>query len=263
MNAAWVGWSRSPGATLLRSFFGALLALVLAAPCAAQETLVLLYNERPPYNISGEGGEVSGLVATPLVNALRALGIRYRWENTPLARQFKMIELGKGNECMVGMFRNPERERYGKFSAPIYRDLRMVGIARAELGLRDGIRAADLMDDRSKRLMLKSGLTYGTELARMVRERKPTTEWVTVESVQMVQMLKADRADWMPATEEEAGYLIAQAGLGPRDVTVLHFADLGEGEARYLLCSRLVPDTLIKRINSALPTVSEGRPAGG
>lgn len=237
----------------------AALSLLCAAATAADNTLVLLYNERPPYNISALNGEVRGLVATPLTDALRAQGIPHRWENTPLARQFKLIELGVGQACMVGLYRTAARAQYGKFSAPIYRDRRIVGIARAELGLRSGVQARTLMDDPRMRLMLKSGLTYGAELAGLIRAHKPRTETVTVETYQMVQMLRADRADWMLVSEEEAGHLIAQASLGPDEVTVLHFPDLGEGETRHLLCTRQVPDALLRQIDAALPSVGSAR----
>jgi polar amino acid transport system substrate-binding protein len=228
------------------------LLVLVSLPVYADDPLVLHYHERPPYNISGGAGLVYGLTASPASAALSRAGIRFRWEFTPLARQFKLIELGRGLDCAVGLFRNPERERAGKFSAPLYRDRGMVGIARAELGLRDGALMADLMRNRRLRLMMKVGLTYGATTAAMVKAHQPNIETVSVESHQMVQMIKADRADWMVATEEEAGYLVAQAGLGPKDVSVLRFSDVTQGEYRHLFCSRAVPDALIERINAAL-----------
>ncbi|MCX9154943.1 transporter substrate-binding domain-containing protein [Niveibacterium sp. 24ML] len=230
----------------------ALVLCWLAVAGADEPTLVLHYNERPPYNISGGMGIVYGLTATPAAAALNAAGVPFRWELTPLARQFKLIEISAGLDCAVGLFRNPERERLGKFSAPLYRDRGMVGIARAELGLPERVRIEDLMRDRSKRLMLKRGLTYGSRVAELVKALQPAAEWVTIESEQMVRMLKAQRADWMLATEEEASYLIARAGLGPADVTVLRFTDLSQSEPRHLYCSRAVPDAMLERINAAI-----------
>lgn len=240
-----------------------LLAAWLSGDASADEVLVLHYNERPPYSISQGNGEVIGLVAAPVANALRAAGIRFRWENTPLARQLKILEQGTGYQCMVGLIRTADRDRTSKLTVPVYRDKSMVGIARAGLGLPDSMRIVDLMDDRSKRVMLKLGLTYGATVARLLKEHAPVTELVSAESFEMVRMLNANRADWMPATEEEAGYLIAQAGLGPRDLTIVHFSDVGEGETRHLLCSRAVPDALVQRINAALPVVAENGRRGG
>lgn len=242
----------SKGQSRLWRLLATLAALGAAAASAAEPTLVLHYHERPPYNISGGMGIVYGLTATPAIAALTRAGVPFRWELTPLARQFKLIELGTGLDCAVGLFRNPDRERIGKFSLPLYRDTAMVGIARADSGLSQVASIEDLMRDRSKRLMLKRGLTYGARVAELVKTLQPTTEMVTIESDQMVRMLKAQRADWMLASEEEANYLIAKAGLSPGEVSILRFRDLPQGEERHLFCSRAVPDAMLARINAAI-----------
>lgn len=237
---------RSLGLTAL---FG---GLALSADVCADDVLTLYFNERPPFNSTDPSGKVSGLTATPAVAALRRAGIPFRWEATPLARQFALIERGDTYACAVGLYRNPQRELVGKLSAPLYRDRGMVAIARAGLGLQDGASFAELLRNRRLRMLYKTGLTYGSSVSRLIQQTPPVVEMVSVETPVMVQMIRAERADWMLAAEEEADYLIAQAGVPPASVTVVHFRDLPGGETRHLFCTRAVPDALLERINAAL-----------
>jgi len=226
--------------------------LSAATACGAEAALALYFNERPPFNATGANGRVSGLTATPTASALRRAGIPFRWESTPLARQFALIERGDTYGCAVGLYRSPQREQVGKFSAPVYRDRGLVAIARAGIGLRDGASLAALLRDRRLRMLYKSGLTYGATVSRLIQQTPPVMEMVSVETSVMVQMIRAERADWMLVAEEEASYLIALAGVPRASVVVVHFSDVPGGEPRHLYCSRAVPDSLVKRFNAAL-----------
>ncbi len=237
---------------LLRHLLVPCACLVAVTGANAEDALTLYFNERPPFNASAADGSVGGLTATPVVSALRRAGIPFRWELTPLARQFALIERGDSFGCAVGLFRNPQREQIGKFSAPLYRDRGVVAIARAGPGWRDGASFEELLRKRQLRMLYKSGLTYGAAASRLIRQNPPVMETVSVETPVMVQMIRAERADWMLVAEEEAEYLIAQAGVPRASMAVVRFRDLPGGEARHLFCSRTVPDALIERINKAL-----------
>lgn len=54
------------------------------------------------------------------------------------------------------------------------------------------------------------------------------------------------------AAEEEARYLIEQAGFRPRDFRIVRPPDMPPGERRYILCSRQVDDETMSRLNAAI-----------
>ena len=56
----------------------------------------------------------------------------------------------------------------------------------------------------------------------------------------------------MFAAEEEATYLMEQAGVPANALKLVHFADVPPGERRYLLCSKATPDEVIERLNKVI-----------
>jgi hypothetical protein len=68
----------------------------------------------------------------------------------------------------------------------------------------------------------------------------------------MIQMLQAQRADYMFIAPEEAGSAITQAGLQASTFQVFSFPDMPQGEKRYMLFSRLVDDDTLRRVDKAI-----------
>lgn len=234
----------------------ALLGFAWASGVAAQELITLHVNDRPPYTVVAADGSISGLTASLAENVFRAAGVPFRWAQTPLKRQFVVVQRGAGLDCAVGLLRNPDREKSGKYSKPLYHDRAFVGLVRPDLKLAPSVKAADLIANPGLRLLLKDGLTYGQKIASLVASLRPNAQVVVVESPLMLRMIVADRADWMVATEEEAGYLVAVAGLSPKQIDVVRFSDVPEGEYRYLYCSKKVPDAIMDRLNAMIPELN-------
>lgn len=65
----------------------------------------------------------------------------------------------------------------------------------------------------------------------------------------MIRMIMANRADFMFISEEEAAYSIEQAGFAPNELQLIHVRDMPEGEKRYLMCNKNVPDEVIEKLN--------------
>ena len=222
-----------------------------AVPARADEALTIYYTERPPYLITAPDGSVGGLTATPAGRAVHAAGLLVRWSKLPTNRQLAMVKDNKEIACAIGWFRNAEREGYAKFSHSLYQDRPTVALARAGFQPQ-AERLADELRDHRPMVLLKDGFSYGPFIDGLMKQLHPPTMSTTVENSQMARMIAAQRADFMYVSEEEAGYFIDQAGMAPGDVKIVRFADMPAGERRHLMCSRLVPDEWLARINRSL-----------
>lgn len=228
-------------------------AYTAAMATAPADPVELYYFARPPYAAQLAGGSdvVSGLTATPAAQAFKAAGIPFRWVELPTMRQLVTLKDHPRAACAVGWFRNPEREQQFKFTRAIYRDRPTVALARADFTPASPNLADTLRQPRLSVLM-KDGFSYGPLIDGLLASARPERVVTSAESVAMVHMVAAHRADFMFAAEEEAAYLVEQAGVAPGRLKVVHFADLPPGERRYVLCSKATPDEVIERLNRAI-----------
>lgn len=237
----------------------------LATSAAAQvvgtpgQPLRLLFQERPPYTESLPGGGARGLVATPAEQALTRAGIAFRWEPTPSQRQLVQIQTGQTPDCGLGWFRNPEREKLGKFSRPLYRDQAIGALVRADTAITSGGSAQALLADKRWRLLTKEGFSYGAQVDGWLATLDVNRVNTGAEPAQLVLMLLGGRADWMFIAPEEAQPLLDSQ---PGQLRLVAFQDVGPGQSRHLYCSRHVPDSVMAAIDQALGRMGTPPPGG-
>lgn len=215
-------------------------------------TLTLHYQERAPYSTTAADGAVSGLVATPAAQALKAAGIAYVWMRTPGQRQLALIQEGEGLHCGVGWFRNAERVALGKFSKPLYRDKPFGALARGDSRVRHGLRVEQALALSGETLLVKEGYSYGPQFDRLIAARRPAPARTSAEVSQMVRMLLAGRATWIVVSAEESQVLRQEAGPAAATLRTVTFVDAAPGETRHLYCNRALPDAWMARIDLAL-----------
>ena len=226
--------------------------LIAVGTSRAAEPLALYFFDRPPYVAQRPGSDdVSGLTATPAAQAFKAAGIPFRWVEMPTVRQLVTLKDSPQPACAVGWFKNPDRELHFKFSKPIYRDRPTVGLAHADYRATNAT-LADTLRQPGLQVLVKDGFSYGPLIDNLLAQSKVERVVTSTESVAMVHMVAAQRAHFMFAAEEEAAYLVEQAGVPAQQLRVQHFADLPPGERRYILCSKAVPDETIERLNKAI-----------
>ncbi|MCH8622467.1 transporter substrate-binding domain-containing protein [Undibacterium sp. TS12] len=230
---------------------GILICLLAGLPSAfsTDRKIVVAYNERPPYLISNADGSVSGLTATPVARAFKNAHIDYVWEKEPTNRQLQNIRESLGPYCGVGWFKNPEREKFAKFTKPIYRDQASILVANTDFKAPGNNLLTDILNRRDIRILVKSQYSYGQYIDALISKMKPTLVQTTAENISMIRMIMANRADFMFISEEEAAYSIEQAGFAPNELQLIHVRDMPEGEKRYLMCNKNVPDEVIEKLN--------------
>jgi polar amino acid transport system substrate-binding protein len=224
----------------------------LSAPILSTAQVTLHYNERPPYMVSKDG-QLTGLTGSPAVAAFKAAGIAFTLNSTPSTRQLITIKENTGSDCGVGWFKNAEREAFGKFTKPIYQDKPQIALTAAgNTKVKGGETVESVLGNKDITLLVKQAYSYGKTLDALIAKLQPKQNSVTVESVQMLQMIHAGRADYMFMAPEEADGLISAGGINPAEIRKASFSNAPNGEDRYIMCSKTVPDETIAKLNSAI-----------
>lgn len=237
------------------------LTLPLPLPAAAAETLVVLYQPRPPYYVetTAESGrtDVGGLVGGPAGRALAAAGIAVEWRQTPFNRQIEMIRASPAPLCALGWFRTPERRAFARFSRPLYRDLAQIALTTGPLPA-DTLRA--LLGNREIRLGVKLGYSYGAYVDGLIAAIDPNLVSTTQDTEGMLRMLIGGRFDLMLIAAEEAAEVL-------RDFPDRHrlssqaLSDLPPGQSRHLMCTQAVPEATLAALDRALAEIVPDPPA--
>jgi hypothetical protein len=209
---------------------------------------------REPMSYRDQQGKLVGNAVAPVEKAMRNAGIAFQWVETPFKRQLNVVEANDEAVCALGMFKNKERQRFAKFSAPILRDTDRPSIMLAHKDFHPD-KNLDLLHTLSLpgvRMLKKDNASYGMVLDEAIERSRVTVVTTTAESKNMAMMIAAKRADFIFVPEQEALNLINSIPNGDQ----LHiYRPLGmpQGPERFLMCSQLVADDLLQKFNKALP----------
>jgi polar amino acid transport system substrate-binding protein len=221
-------------------------------PAPAAQTITLHYNERPPYLITTADG-VAGLTGSPATIAFQRANIPFNWKQTPSKRQMYILQQNLGQDCLVGWFKNPEREKYAQYTQPVYRDVPQIALARSDNIRIDSVNTVDaIFSNADLTMLVKDGYSYGEFLDQKIAEHNPVRVVTTVENSGMLKMVQAGRADYFFIAPEEAEGLIETSEFSKDDFKVVGLQDIPYGENRYILCSLQVDHTIINRLNTAI-----------
>lgn len=232
----------------------ALLLGAMAQPWTAwAQPVTLHYIQRPPYMMaSGEG--LSGLTGGPSYLAFKSAQVPVVVQETPVARQLRYVETNSGQDCMIGMFKKPEREVFAKFTKPVYQDQPQVILTAAANAPRFAAfhSVVDVFNDKSMVLLVKLAYSYGTTLDALITRYQPTVVRTTDENLLMIKSIKLKMSDYMFIAPEEAAVAISAAGFALNDFKQITFKNMPDGEYRHLMCSKNVPDDVIQKLNAAI-----------
>ncbi|MEN9868743.1 MAG: hypothetical protein RL748_4333 [Pseudomonadota bacterium] len=242
--------------TPCRATLPLLLLLWSSVPAAlAQEPITLYYHNRPPYLVADASGTVSGLSATPAERAFKQAKIPFVWASAPTNRQLFTIKQNKTLACSAGWFKTPERETFAKYTKPIYRDLPAVLIANPAFQLATKATLAQVLTSKGTRVLHKENFSYGPVVDDLLKQGQVQLVQTTDENAAMLKMVRMNMADFMFAAKEEAQYLMEEQGGDSKQFKLIHLPDMPPGEYRYIMCSKLVPDEVIAKLNAKLNAV--------
>ncbi len=210
------------------------------------------YNERAPYLQTTPQG-VIGLTADLANLVFEKANISFQWKKTPSKRQMLILKRNNECDCLVGWFKNSEREKFAKYTNYIYQDKPQIALTRADnRKIKNGISVDDILSDRALSLLVKDGYSYGGFLDRKIIQHNPDSMKVVFENRKMLELIHENRYDYFFIAPEEADGLIKASGFPKQDFKFVTFPDMPAGEKRYILCSMQIQDSIIEKLNKAI-----------
>ncbi len=214
--------------------------------------ITIHYHERAPYYITGPL-DVYGLCSDPVKFAFKKAGIKFQWKKTPAKRQLDIIRGNRSNDCLVGWFKNAEREKFARFSHYIYQDKPFIAIARADNHkILSNLSLTDILLNPQLVLLKKNGYSYGHFIDAKIKKINPNQETTNAENVGMLKMIHSSRADYFFISQEEAITLTGHSGLPKTEFKFIYFSDMPQGNKRYLIFSKRVDKKTVEKINTAI-----------
>lgn len=204
--------------------------------------------------MTSSGNSPTALTREPSFEAFKNAKIPFVIAETPFARQLHMIEKNSGRDCVIGVFKKPEREAFAKFTNPIYKDQPQIILTAAANAQRFAKinSVTDLFADESVILLVKLGYSYGVALDKLIEQHQPRARTTTDENLLMIKSIKLRTTDYMFMAPEEAAIAITAAGFSEKDFAQIKFNNMPDGEYRQIMCSKNVPDEVINKLNAAI-----------
>jgi uncharacterized protein (TIGR02285 family) len=216
------------------------------------ERIQLHYADRPPYATSATGGEPKGVVASVAARVFRKAKIPFAWEKTPVNRQFAILKENKGLNCAIGFEKTDERERFGKFTEPLYISQPFIAITSLKVKEKSGVTLKHMLANYT--ILVKENYTQGASITSLIAN-SPNKYLTSVESSQMVEMIARARADFMLLSNDELEYYVQHGVIDPHDIHVLMLSDVNLRFQRRIMCSKSVSDQVIEKLNRVIGTL--------
>lgn len=230
------------------------LFLILIVVCHSYilaDTLNIYYEERIPYINVTSNNLLEGCVGEVITNALKKSKVDFKFLLASASKQLIEIEKNHQKVCGIGWFKNKDREKFAKFSEVIYQDKPTVILHRSEdLRFEKISNISDLLSKNDLSVLLKSSYSYGEFLDNELKKSNLIKRTTFEDNQKMTQLIGFNRADFMFASYEE-GKLLVQKDKSKR-LSIKEIADLPKGNKRYLMCSKMVDDSIIEAINKQL-----------
>jgi uncharacterized protein (TIGR02285 family) len=243
-----------------RSIACALLALAGAA--MATDTLTVSWREKAPYHYTDNGVEKGFLLERGKLVFARA-GVPAQFVEEPTKRIWSNFQSGKRMYCSLGRYRLPERDLLAQYSEPIHFDPPQAVLAAP--GALERVRShrtlASLMNDASLSVGTIDGVSYGPRIDELIHTMRGEVVRRTVDSGSLIRMVAvgrvsftfADRYGWEYQREHEPALAV---------VTAVEFADAPAGLARYIMCSKDVPASIMRKLNRAIESIPVSERSG-
>lgn len=235
-------------------FFLASFTIFLALPEVSNSApLTVSYFERPPYYFTSRG-RAAGFLVELSRKIFKEAGIEVTFISLPPARIIKAIKHSKAPHCSIGWFKKPEREKFAKFSLPIYQNQPLVLLTSQKL--KERFLPYETLDqvfsDRTLIMGQMSSFSYGSYVDELLTRVPPKSQTIAKCQSTLIKLINKGRISYMLAAPEEIPTLIISATLKHLDFYSHNLKDIPQGNIRYLIFSQAVSDEVVAKVNLAI-----------
>jgi len=227
--------------------------LIVFMSCAFAQCakISVYYHERIPYVIATADG-LTGLTGSPVTSAFNHVALPFVFKETPSKRQIRILK-NDDCSCLVGWFKTVERQKFSKYSLPIYQDQATIILVKADNDkLYNGMEINQLLSDPTLLFDVRDGYSYGSFLDKKIIQHKPNINAGTFKNSDMLKRIHLKRADYFFISPEEANSLINLSAFSSSDFKLLTIRGIPKGEKRYIMCSLDIEDAVMDKLNQAI-----------
>ncbi|MBI9080453.1 MAG: transporter substrate-binding domain-containing protein [Pseudodesulfovibrio sp.] len=194
----------------------------------------------------------TGLLISKVDKIMEKAGIKVDYTCYPSKRVLYDIQQGV-DVASIGWFKTKERESYAKFSLPIYTNKAVGVFALNEVGKKLSVFSSlkSIMESRQFKLGVIAGNSEGSYVDELIKLYPDQISEVYGRQIQLLKMLEDHRVDFILLPPEEVDVLTKEARV-TRKFVLLEMGDIPEGNKRYIMYSKSVPQALIDRVNNAI-----------
>ncbi len=242
------------------TFFITSLCLILTAPLAAaqDERLVALYFKRPPY-YDTVGDKATGLLIELTRKIFVDAGISPVFVEVPPQRILYYVKDPKRKVCSIGWFKTTEREKFAKFSRPIYQNKPLVILTtkthQARIEEYTGLK--DVFFDQSLIMAKIEAFSYGTTIDTWINNYAPRIHRISSDQSVLPHLLLINRASYMLVAPEEINTMLVKADTDPKAFVTISKPDIPQGNKRYIIYGKTIDDDIIQRIDRSIAELSQ------
>ena len=213
------------------------------------------YHIRPPFYTKKK----DGIIDKKLKFLEKETKIKFIMEEYPVKRALKIILQNKEKFCLGSVYFNKEREKIGKFSVPIYHGKAILIVVRKnDNRFSKKENASELLKNNKILPLFKIGYSYGKYIDKIIKDNNININNTTADVQTMLIQISKNRADYMFIGSEEANYFLQNNNYDlKKNLKLVPLSDIIVGENRYILCSNLVTNLEMNKINKALLKISD------
>ncbi|MFU2210538.1 substrate-binding periplasmic protein [Solidesulfovibrio sp. C21] len=229
-------------------------AICLAVPArvAAEDPVTLFVFDRPPFYHLENGRPDGGFLLILAQTVFQRAGVPYGIREMPPGRILATFETEDAKACAVGWLRTPARQRFVRFSDPIYVNKPLGVAVRAPLAA-EGSRPQPLgrLLENHWTWGLRLGFSYGPAMDAAFAAAPAGTVMRFSDPVIILRLLAKGRLDAMLLEPEELSWLLGQE---PRLAAAIRFVPLADAKprARCIMCDDAVSPAVMKRLDAAI-----------
>jgi len=176
-----------------------LLSVSIFLLFSSEERLTVSYLERPPYYFT-ENEKAGGFLIDLSGKIFKKAGIEVEFVEMPPKRIMAEIKRKDNFHCSVGWFKKAERERFAKFSRPIYQNKPIVILtAKKNEALFSKYKTLkEVFSDKSLLLGVMADFSYGEYIDNLIEKASPQKHVAKSRQRQLPNLIYLERIQYFP-----------------------------------------------------------------